>query len=135
VFIKLFSTVYLATAFLLIQTSAVFAFVDAKDYQLKEHKVKDPTKPPSVIVQQLAKEIKPKNELKLSAIFKRQNKLYAVINGEIFSAGEKLEGVDVDMKVEEIDAGTVVLKSLGQDELTTKLTVDEQAQISKQVVK
>ncbi|MEM0911583.1 MAG: hypothetical protein AAGJ37_11440 [Pseudomonadota bacterium] len=95
----------------------------------------DPTKPPSVIVEQLVEEIKPKSAMELTAVFKRKNKLYAVINGKLFSAGEYLDGVNDDMKVEDISEGTVVLRSIGQDGRLTELSVDDEAQIIKQVVK
>lgn len=95
----------------------------------------DPTKPPSVIVKQLVEEIKPMNDLELTAVFKRKNTLYAVINGQLFSAGEYLDGINDDLKVEEISPGTVVLRSNDQDGQLTKLSVDNDAQLTKQVVK
>ena len=126
-FTKSFSILFFIAiaAMLLAQSKSAFA-VEMKT---------DPTKPPSVIVQQLVEEIKPKNKLELTAVFKLENKFYAVINDKLFSAGEYLEGIDVDMKVEKISDGTVMLRSIGQEGLLTKLSVDNEAQLSKQVLK
>lgn len=91
----------------------------------------DPTRPPSVIAQQLA----PLQELNagfnLSAIFTRNAQRYAVVNGEILKQGDEIMG----MKISAIDASNVTLTDARFGAQDIVLQVQKGSGMSKQVVK
>jgi hypothetical protein len=66
----------------------------------------DPTRPPSVIVQQLAPELAIKPKYELTAIFTRDNHQYAVVNGNVVKAGDPI----ADMLITEISAFNLTMK-------------------------
>lgn len=66
----------------------------------------DPTRPPSVIVQQLAPELAIKPKYELTAIFTRNNHQYAVVNGNVVKAGDPI----ADMLITEISAFNLTMK-------------------------
>jgi len=113
-------------ASLLFLTALAPAFAQDSNSQRK-----DPTRPPSVIIEQLAPVIEHESGLKLSAIFKRDTSLYAVINGQIFSQGDDVNG----MKVEKISQHRVVLTPNAGDREQVVLSVDDAAKLNKQVSK
>lgn len=78
-------------------------------FQVKQ----DPTRPPSVIVQQLAPELAIKPKYELTAIFTRDNHQYAVVNGNVVKAGDPL----ADMLITEISGSNLTMKhvSTSQD--------------------
>ncbi len=87
----------------------------------------DPTKPPSVIVQQLAPELISNGNFRLSAIFKRNSTLYAVVNGEVVKAGDGIDGMTItkisDKQVRLVDSqGNVddVILSIYKDDQVNK---------------
>jgi hypothetical protein len=91
----------------------------------------DPTRPPSVIAQQLA----PLQELNagfnLSAIFTRNAQRYAVVNGEVLKQGDEIMG----MKISTIDASNVTLTDTRFGAKDIVLQVQKGSGMSKQVVK
>ncbi|MFT6267466.1 MAG: hypothetical protein ACJAVV_000264 [Alphaproteobacteria bacterium] len=70
------------------------------------HLKSDPTRPPSVIVQQLAPELMVDPKYELTAIFMRNNQQYAVINGNVVKTGDPV----ADMFVSGISGTTLTMK-------------------------
>lgn len=66
----------------------------------------DPTRPPSVIVQQLSPELAIKPEYELTAIFTRNNLQYAVVNGNVVTRGDPV----ADMLITEISGSNLTMK-------------------------
>jgi len=96
----------------------------------------DPTRPPSVIVQQLAPELAIKPEYELTAIFTRNNNQYAVVNGKVVKAGDPV----ADMLVTEISASNLTLQHSpsAQDTPLAEIVVIElngSVNVKKQVIK
>ncbi|WP_371193512.1 hypothetical protein [Glaciecola sp. SC05] len=91
----------------------------------------DPTRPPSVIAQQLAPLQEFNAGFNLSAIFTRNAQRYAVVNGEILKQGDEIMG----MKISTIDASNVTLTDarFGSEDIV--LQVQKGSGMSKQVVK
>jgi hypothetical protein len=54
------------------------------------HLKNDPTRPPSVMVQQLAPELMADPQYELTAIFLRNNQQYAVVNGNVVKTGDPI---------------------------------------------
>ena len=90
----------------------------------------DPTRPPSVIAQQLAP-LQANTGFELSAIFTRNNQRYAVLNGAVLKQGDEYMG----MKVTGISAFEVTLQNLRENNKDLILQVQNNAGMSKQVVK
>ncbi len=91
----------------------------------------DPTRPPSVIAQQLTP-LQPQNKgFNLSAIFTRNDQRYAVLNGDVVKKGDQVLG----MQVTEINAIELTLKSLNTNAENIVLQVQNNADMKKQVVK
>lgn len=66
----------------------------------------DPTRPPSMIVQQLAPELAIKPAYELTAIFTRNNRQYAVVNGNVVKTGDPV----ANMRVAEISGSNLTLQ-------------------------
>ena len=52
---------------------------------------RDPTRPPSVVVQQLAAQLTVNPDYQLTAIFKRNDQQYAVLNGDVVTKGDAVD--------------------------------------------
>lgn len=96
----------------------------------------DPTRPPSVIVQQLAPELAIKPKYELTAIFTRNNHQYAVVNGHVVKAGDPV----ADMLITDISAFNLTMKPsrTAQDtslEDTLVLELSGSVNVKKQVTK
>lgn len=68
--------------------------------------LRDPTRPPSVVVQQLAAQFSDNPEYQLTAIFKRNDQQYAVLNGDIVTKGDSV----ADMFVTEITGSNITMR-------------------------
>jgi len=90
----------------------------------------DPTRPPSVIAQQLAPLKEFNAEFNLSAIFTRNEQRYAVVNGEVLKQGDEIMG----MKISTIDALNVTLVDARSGAKDIVLQVQSGSGMSKQVV-
>lgn len=84
-------------------------------------KLQDPTRPPSVIVQQLAPELALAPEYELTAIFTRNNQQYAVVNGTVLKKGDSL----ANMLVSEISATSLTFEDLLSTEQAEQIRVLE----------
>lgn len=91
----------------------------------------DPTRPPSVIVQQLASKVEAKPEYVLTAIFMRNNQHYAVVNGNIVQAGDNIS----NMLVKEITPTNLTMLNTIEDQNRMVLELSGATDIKKQVVK
>ncbi|MFC4701076.1 hypothetical protein ACFO4O_12960 [Glaciecola siphonariae] len=91
----------------------------------------DPTRPPSVIAQQLTPLQKVNAPFNVSAIFTRNDRRYAVVNGQVLKQGDEILG----MKVSGIEASNVTLSDLTSSANDIVLQVQNNAGMSKQVVK
>lgn len=67
---------------------------------------KDPTRPPSVVVQQLAAQLSVNPEYELTAIFTRNNQQYAVLNGDVVATGDPV----ADMIISQISGTNLTMK-------------------------
>ncbi|WP_395339850.1 hypothetical protein PN836_015475 [Ningiella sp. W23] len=95
----------------------------------------DPTRPPSVIVQQL-QPLQKNVGFNLSAIFTRDARRYAVVNGEVLAQGDQIMGMQVMMiNDQEVTLGHLskIDTSLSKDDIV--LSVQNNSSMSKQVVK
>lgn len=91
----------------------------------------DPTRPPSIFVQQLESELERKPEFQLTAIFIRNNKQYAVVNGTVLKAGDALD----DMLVSEITPHNLTLQHAQHAKQIKVLELHGAISVKKQVVK
>lgn len=91
----------------------------------------DPTRPPSVIAQQLAPLQDLNSGFNLSAIFTRDAQRYAVVNGEVLRQGDEIMG----MTISTIDASNVTLIDSRFGAKDIVLQVQTSSGMSKQVVK
>jgi hypothetical protein len=91
----------------------------------------DPTRPPNVMAQQLAPLQQKDTGFLLTAIFKRSQQHYAVVNGEVVQKGDKILG----MQVSDIDAVNVTLTDTVSSANDIVLTVKSESGLSKRVVK
>lgn len=91
----------------------------------------DPTRPPSVIAEQLAPLKQVQTHFQLSAIFTRKELRYAVVNGEVLKQGDEIMG----MKVQTIDSSQVRLSDPGFHKDDIVLEMQSSAGMNKQVVK
>jgi hypothetical protein len=96
----------------------------------------DPTRPPSVMVQQLAPELAIKPEFELTAIFTRDNHQYAVVNGNVVKTGDPV----ADMLITEISRSNLTMKHIrySQDAALKEIVVLElsgSVNVKKQVKK
>ena len=92
---------------------------------------KDPTRPPSVIVQQLAQEVAVKPEFELTAIFTRNDQQYAVVNGAVLKTGDAF----ANMLVAEITTTQLVLEDAQTAQEVKVLELHGAINVKKQVVK
>jgi hypothetical protein len=67
---------------------------------------RDPTRPPSVVVQQLAAQLAVNPEYQLTAIFKRNDQQYAVLNGDIVTTGDPV----ADMFISDITGDNLTMQ-------------------------
>ena len=58
-------------------------------------KRQDPTRPPSGAIVQLAEGVAVVDDYRLTAIFTRNNRQYAVVNGEVYTRGDRFSGMSV----------------------------------------
>lgn len=91
----------------------------------------DPTRPPSVIAQQLTPLQEANTDFNLSAIFTRNAQRYAVVNGEVLKLGDEIMG----MEIATIDASNVTLSDPRSGAKDIVLQVQNGSGMSKQVVK
>ncbi len=94
-------------------------------------KQQDPTRPPSVIVQQLSEELAIKPEFELTAIFTRNKQQYAVVNGTVLKTGDALD----DMVVTQISDTNITLQNTDSSQLEETLELHGALNIKKQVIK
>jgi hypothetical protein len=96
----------------------------------------DPTRPPSVIVQQLAPELSIKPEYELTAIFTRNNHQYAVVNGNVVKTGDPV----ANMLVTGISASNLTMEHVGTSQYASSkdilvLELSGTVNVKKQVLK
>lgn len=125
---------------LLAKSATAFQYAVNNTQQNKPSNVsrakQDPTRPPSVIVQQLAPELAIKPKYELTAIFTRNNHQYAVVNGNVVKAGDPV----ADMLITEISAFNLTMKPsrTAQDKSlkdTLVLELSGSVNVKKQVTK
>lgn len=97
---------------------------------------KDPTRPPSVIVQHLKPELAMKAEYELTAIFTRNNLQYAVVNGNVVKTGDPIN----DMLVTGISNSNLTMEKAATSTNTSSkdtliLELSGSINVKKQVIK
>lgn len=109
------------------------ALTDDKQKNIKQvpAQQQDPTRPPSVIVQQLSEELAIKPEFELTAIFTRNRQQYAVVNGSVLKTGDALD----DMVVTQISDTNITLQNTDSSQLEETLELYGALNIKKQVIK
>lgn len=91
----------------------------------------DPTRPPSVIVQQLKQALEVAPEYELTAIFTRDKQQYAVVNGNVVKAGDPI----ANMLVTNITGTNLTMKNAASSEDTMVLELSGAVSIKTQVTK
>lgn len=89
----------------LVLTVVFSAYANAIQSSSETYAQNDPTRPPNIMAVQLSKQLNVKPSYELTAIFTRNNKQYAVVNGSVLKAGDSI----ADMYVKEISADRVVM--------------------------
>lgn len=91
--------------------------------------IKDPTKPPSHVALTLSNTLQQNPNYELTAIFSRDAKNYAVVNGTILSVGDKL----ANMLVTEISHAQVTMNDKSAANKQVVLELSGSVSIKKQV--
>ena len=91
----------------------------------------DPTRPPSVVVAQLAKKLEIKPEYQLTAIFTRNQQQYAIVNGEIVTTGDSL----ANMYVSNITTSSLSMHDRASSKEIMVLELSGAASVKKQAIK
>ncbi len=97
---------------------------------LKEF-AQDPTRPPSIATAQLANDLDIKPEFELTAIFTRNQRQYAVVNGNVVTTGDSL----ADMVISDISTSTISMLDTASSKQTLVLELNGASQVKVQVSK
>jgi hypothetical protein len=95
------------------------------------HLKRDPTRPPSVIVAQLAQALAVKPKYELTAIFTRNKQQYAVVNGAIVKAGDPI----ANMMVTDISSSNLTMQNNASPQKPMVLELNGAVTIKTQVSK
>jgi len=104
---------------------------DAKRKGLLQNMMQDPTGPPNMMAVQLSESLKLEPKFELTAIFTRNAKQYAVVNGNIVTTGDTV----ADMFVIDITNDQVVMENPQSKDAATVIDLAGAISVKKQVTK